>query len=94
MAYMRQRTSRPGWVFLRSKRIAARMTLRDLAAATGYSVQFHSNLETGLRGCSDEALFRIADIIGVRPEALHHTRPVVPPRCKPASTEGDAKAVA
>jgi transcriptional regulator with XRE-family HTH domain len=88
----RQHTTRTEWTFLRRKRRAARLTLSGLAEATGYSVQYLSNMETGLRGCGDEALFKIADAIGVDVETLDLSRPVVPPRRRTRGSDSTAAA--
>ncbi len=50
--------------FVREKRIASKMTLKDVATAAGISECFASQIETGQRRPSVEVAKRIAAVLG------------------------------
>lgn len=68
------------WTYLRRQRLRKRLTVKDLAAASGYSVPYLYNLEHGYRGPSDEVIITLADILECDAGELDRTKPQVPTR--------------
>ncbi len=57
--------------YVREQRLAAKLSLRDLEAATGLSRGALSQIEQGGRGANPETLQRIAEALGIDYEDLY-----------------------
>ena len=78
------------WEYLRSQRLGAELTLRDLARATGLAYSHVCQLEQGRCGPSDDAVLRLAHAVKCDPRKLDATKPAVPSRDRNRTGQGAA----
>src|SRR4051812_30536343 len=72
--------------FLRERRVAAELTLRQLAELTGVSNPYLSQIERGLRRPSAEVLQQLAKALRVSAESLYVRAGILDPEDHPSST--------
>jgi transcriptional regulator with XRE-family HTH domain len=73
--------------YLREQRLAARLSLRQLAEQAGVSNPYLSQIERGLRRPSAEVLQQIAKALRISAEQLYLRADVVSPEQAPGPTE-------